>query len=135
MSTTPYPGPDEVIIPSRIYFDEGKRIDVKVWPKTIQLTGPTKDLNKVFKTLEEYDDWWHQFKKKNPDAFRKDAKYVKSINGLFLIQKRLYQIPSYQVTHGNIIANMNCTSIHSILMRRNITISLILLLARINMNK
>jgi hypothetical protein len=53
MSTTPYPGPDEVIIPSRIYFDEGKRIDVKVWPKTIQLTGPTKDLNKVFKTLEE----------------------------------------------------------------------------------
>lgn len=23
MSTTPYPGPDEVIIPSRIYFDEG----------------------------------------------------------------------------------------------------------------
>lgn len=61
MSTTPYPGPDEVIIPSRIYFDEGKRIDVKVWPKTIQLTGPTKDLNKVFKTLEEYDDWWHQF--------------------------------------------------------------------------
>lgn len=27
MSTTPYPGPDEVIIPSRIYFDEGKRID------------------------------------------------------------------------------------------------------------
>lgn len=84
MSTTPYPGPDEVIIPSRIYFDEGKRIDVKVWPKTIQLTGPTKDLNKVFKTLEEYDDWWHQFKKKNPDAFRKDAKYVKSINGLFL---------------------------------------------------
>ena len=38
MSTTPYPGPDEVIIPSRIYFDEGKRIDVKVWPKTIQLT-------------------------------------------------------------------------------------------------
>lgn len=51
MSTTPYPGPDEVIIPSRIYFDEGKRIDVKVWPKTIQLTGPTKDLNKVFKTL------------------------------------------------------------------------------------
>lgn len=27
-------------------------------------------------------------------------------------------IPSYQVTHGNIIANMNCTSIHSILMRR-----------------
>lgn len=59
MSTTPYPGPDEVIIPSRIYFDEGKRIDVKVWPKTIQLTGPTKDLNKVFKTLEEYDDWWH----------------------------------------------------------------------------
>lgn len=94
MSTTPYPGPDEVIIPSRIYFDEGKRIDVKVWPKTIQLTGPTKDLNKVFKTLEEYDDWWHQFKKKNPDAFRKDAKYVKSINGLFLIQKRLYQIPN-----------------------------------------
>lgn len=88
MSTTPYPGPDEVIIPSRIYFDEGKRIDVKVWPKTIQLTGPTKDLNKVFKTLEEYDDWWHQFKKKNPDAFRKDAKYVKSINGLFLIQKK-----------------------------------------------
>ena len=81
MSTTPYPGPDEVIIPFRIYFDEGKRIDVKVWPKTIQLTGPTKDLNKVFKTLEEYDDWWwHQFKKKNPDAFRKDAKYVKSIN-------------------------------------------------------
>lgn len=79
---------------SRIYFDEGKRIDVKVWPKTIQLTGPTKDLNKVFKTLEEYDDWWHQFKKKNPDAFRKDAKYVKSINGLFLIQKRLYQIPN-----------------------------------------
>lgn len=53
-----------------------------------------KDLNKVFKTLEEYDDWWHQFKKKNPDAFRKDAKYVKSINGLFLIQKRLYQIPN-----------------------------------------
>ena len=51
MSTTPYPGPDEVIIPSRIYFDEGKRIDVKVWPKTIQLTGPTKDLNKVFKPL------------------------------------------------------------------------------------
>ncbi len=46
MSTTPYPGPDEVIIPSRIYFDEGKRIDVKVWPKTIQLTGPTKDLTK-----------------------------------------------------------------------------------------
>lgn len=45
MSTTPYPGPDEVIIPSRIYFDDGKRIDVKVWPKTIQLTGPTKDLN------------------------------------------------------------------------------------------
>lgn len=86
--------PDEVIIPSRIYFDEGKRIDVKVWPKTIQLTGPTKDLNKVFKTLDEYDDWWHQFKKKNPDAFRKDAKYVKSINGLFLIQKRLYQIPN-----------------------------------------
>lgn len=73
---------------------QGKRIDVKVWPKTIQLTGPTKDLNKVFKTLEEYDDWWHQFKKKNPDAFRKDAKYVKSINGLFLIQKRLYQIPN-----------------------------------------
>lgn len=73
MSTTPYPGPDEVIIPSRIYFNDGKRIDVKVWPKTIQLTGPTKDLNKVFKTLEEYDDWWHQFKKKNPDAFRKDA--------------------------------------------------------------
>jgi hypothetical protein len=36
MSTTPYPGPDEVIIPSRIYFDEGKRIDVKVWPKTIR---------------------------------------------------------------------------------------------------
>ncbi len=34
------------------------------------------------------------FKKKNPDAFRKDAKYVKSINGLFLIQKRLYQIPN-----------------------------------------
>lgn len=94
MSTTPYPGPDEVIIPSRIYFDDGKRIDVKVWPKTIQLTGPTKDLNKVFKTLEEYDDWWHQFTKKNPDAFRKDAKYVKSINGLFLIQKRLYQIPN-----------------------------------------
>lgn len=104
MSTTPYPGPDGVIIPSRIYFNEGKRIDVKVWPKTIQLTGPTKDLNKVsgptkdlnkvFKTLEEYDDWWHQFKKKNPDAFRKDAKYVKSINGLFLIQKRLYQIPN-----------------------------------------
>lgn len=94
MSTTPYPGPDEVIIPSRIYFDEGKRIDVKVWPKTIQLTGPTKDLNKVFKTLEEYDDWGHQFKKKNPDAFRKDVKYVKSINGLFLIQKRLYQIPN-----------------------------------------
>lgn len=94
MSTTPYPGPDEVIIPSRIYFNEGKRIDVKVWPKTIQLTGPTKDLNKVFKTLEEYDDWWHQFKKKNPDAFRKDAKSVKSINGLFLIQKRLYQIPN-----------------------------------------
>lgn len=61
---------------------------------TNQLTGPTKDLNKVFKTLEEYDDWWHQFKKKNPDAFRKDAKYVKSINGLFLIQKRLYQIPN-----------------------------------------
>lgn len=60
----------------------------------LQLTGPTKDLNKVFKTLEEYDDWWHQFKKKNPDAFRKDAKYVKSINGLFLIQKRLYQIPN-----------------------------------------
>jgi hypothetical protein len=57
MSTTPYPGPDEVIIHSRIYFDDGKRIDVKVWPKTIQLTGPTKDLNKVFKTLEEYDDW------------------------------------------------------------------------------
>lgn len=28
MSTTPYPGPDEVIIPSRIYFNEGKRIDV-----------------------------------------------------------------------------------------------------------
>ena len=74
MSTTPYPGPDEVIIPSRIYFDDGKRIDVKVWPNTIQLTGPTKGLNKVFKTLEEYDDWWHQFKKKNPDAFRKDAK-------------------------------------------------------------
>ena len=49
MSTTPHPGPDEVIIPSRIYFDDGKRIDVKVWPKTIQLTGPTKDLNKVFK--------------------------------------------------------------------------------------
>lgn len=73
---------------------QGKRIDVKVWPKTIQLTGPTKDLNKVFKTLDEYDDWWHQFKKKNPDAFRKDAKYVKSINGLFLIQKRLYQIPN-----------------------------------------
>lgn len=73
---------------------QGKRIDVKVWPKTIQLIGPTKDLNKVFKTLEEYDDWWHQFKKKNPDAFRKDAKYVKSINGLFLIQKRLYQIPN-----------------------------------------
>lgn len=69
MSTTPYPGPDEVIIPSRIYFDEGKRIDVKVWPKTIQLTGPTKDLNKVFKTLEEYDDWWHQFKKRNPTCF------------------------------------------------------------------
>ena len=40
MSTTPCPGPDEVIIPSRIYFNEGKRIDVKVWPKTIQLTGP-----------------------------------------------------------------------------------------------
>lgn len=76
------------MVPSRIYFDEGKRIDVKVWP------GPTKDLNKVFKTLEEYDDWWHQFKKKNPDAFRKDAKYVKSINGLSLIQKRLYQIPN-----------------------------------------
>lgn len=54
MSTTPYPGPDEVIIPSRIYFDDGKRIDVKVWPKTIQLTGPTKDLNKVFKTLRNY---------------------------------------------------------------------------------
>lgn len=52
MSTTPYPGPDEVIIPSRIYFDDGKRIDVKVWPKTIQLTGPTKDLNKVFKPLK-----------------------------------------------------------------------------------
>ena len=52
MSTTPYPGPDEVIIPSRIYFNEGKRIDVKVGPKTIQLTGPTKDLNRYSKPLK-----------------------------------------------------------------------------------
>lgn len=44
MSTTPYPGPDEVIIPSRIYFDEGKRIDVKVWPKAIQLTPEHQDI-------------------------------------------------------------------------------------------
>ena len=75
---------------SNIHYEGGKFPSML----TIQLTGPTKDLNKVFKTLEEYDDWWHQFKKKNPDAFRKDAKYVKSINGLFLIQKRLYQIPN-----------------------------------------
>lgn len=54
MSTTPYPGPDEVIIPSRIYFNEGKRIDVKVWPKTIQLTGPTKDLNNALKEIRNY---------------------------------------------------------------------------------
>lgn len=93
MSTTPYPGPDEVIIPSRIYFDEGKRIDVKVWPKTIQLTGPTKDLNKVFKTLEEYDDWWHQFKKKNPDAFRKDAKYVNPLMAFSLSRKGSIRYP------------------------------------------
>lgn len=47
MSTTPYPGPDEVIIPSRIYFDEGKRIDVKVWPilfGILQLTPEHQDI-------------------------------------------------------------------------------------------
>lgn len=51
-------------------------------------------LNHQDQYLQSVIYWWHQFKKKNPDAFRKDAKYVKSINGLFLIQKRLYQIPN-----------------------------------------
>lgn len=91
MSTIKNQMPGEIMIPGIIYFNN-TRINVKIWPKSIQLTCPSlPSVKEVFKTLEEYDQWWHDFKKKNPDAYRKDIKYVKTLNGLFLIQKRLYQ--------------------------------------------
>ena len=97
MRRSGYGGGDEVIIGCGIYLNEGKRIDVKVWGKRIELRGGSKDLKKVLKRVEEYDDWWDEFKKKNGDGFGKDGKYVKWINGVLVIEKRVYEIGNRRV--------------------------------------
>lgn len=91
MAALSQPQIGEVVVPSRIDVPtEHTVIYVKIYPKTIQLHCNAllkKDL--VMNTLEEYDTWWRNFKKKYPTAGRHGIKFVTTKNGLNVIQRRL----------------------------------------------